>query len=127
MQNLAKAELKNAVVESFHIDLDSDYEEAECKLRTTGKAELRVPKEENDPTFLMAMTMNVVSQEPPGAVSIEIVTTFYFELDQLVEDYDEIVREQCLPAMQEWQKKMVNKLVADMGYPEIYSVSEEKQ
>ena len=127
MQNLAKAELKNAVVESFHIDLDSDYEEAECELRTTGKAELRVPKEENDPTFLMAMTMNVVSQEPPGAVSIKIVTTFYFELDQLVEDYDEIVREQCLPAMQEWQKKMVNKLVADMGYPKIYSVSKEKQ
>lgn len=126
MQNRAKAELKEAIVESFHVDLDSDYGEEECALRTTGKAELRVPKAENDPTFLMVMTMNVVSQEHPEAVSIKIVTTFRFELDQLVEDYDEIVEEQCLPTMQRWQKRMVNKLIADMGYPEIFSVPEEE-
>lgn len=127
MQNRAKAELKEAFVESFHIDLNSDYKEVEYTLKTTGKAELKVPKEENNPTFLMAMTMNIVSQEPPEAVNIKIVTTFCFELDQPVEDYDEIVREQCLPAMQEWQKGTVNKLVVDMGYSKIYSVPEKKE
>lgn len=126
MENHAKAELKKALVESVHIDIDSDYGEVECTLKTTGKAELRVPKEKNDPTFLIVMTMNIISQEHPEAVNIGIVTTFCFELNQLVEDYDEIIREQCLSVIQEWQKKMVNKLIVDMGYPEIFLEVEEE-
>lgn len=121
MQNRAKAELKKAVVESVHVDIDPDYDRTDnCTLKVTGKAELRTPKEENDPTFLLVLTMNIVSKEQPNAVNIKSVTTFCFELDQLVDDYDSVVRDQCLSVIQDWQKKMANKLIADMGYPEIF-------
>ena len=85
MEDKAHAELKRTVVESVHIDVDSDYFQSESfVLQTSGKAELRVPKEKDDPTFLLVYTLKTSAEEQPDAFQAVIETNFFFELDQLV-------------------------------------------
>ena len=96
MEDKAHAELKRTVVESVHIDVDSDYFQSESfVLQTSGKAS---------------------AEEQPDAFQAVIETNFFFELDQLVKDYDEVVREQCLPLIKSRQEELINKLLLDMGY-----------
>ena len=117
MEDKAHAELKRTVVESVHIDVDSDYFQSESfVLQTSGKAELRVPKEKDDPTFLLVYTLKTSAEEQPDAFQAVIETNFFFELDQLVKDYDEVIRDQCLPIIKSRQEELINKLLLDMGY-----------
>ena len=50
--------------------------------------------------------------------SVKISAEFYFEIDTMVKDYDNIVREQALPVVQEEVIKFTNKVLSGMGYEE---------
>lgn len=126
MSQKAHAELKKVVVESIHIDVDSDHLQLESfALQTSGKVQLRIPKEKDDPTFLMVYILKTSAEEPTDAFQAVIETNFFFELDQLVTDYDEIVREQCLPLIKSRQEKLMNQFLLDMGYDGLFEQYEE--
>lgn len=126
MSKKAHAELKKVVVESIHIDVDPVYHQLESfTLQTGGKAELRISKEKDDPTFLMVYTLKTSAEEQPYAFQASIKTNFFFELDQMVTDYDEIVTEQCLPLIKSRQEELINQVLLDMGYHGLFEKYEE--
>ena len=121
MQNQVKAVLKKMLVQSVRIDIDSNKIREKKETLTfaaSGKSELRVPKEKDDNTFLLVSTVEIKSENEPDVFYGEISAEFYFEIDTMVKDYDNIVREQALPVVQEEVIKFTNKVLSGMGYEE---------
>ena len=123
MENIVKATLKHMVVRSVHIDIDSEkFTEEDSKFEASGKSELNIPKDVNDQTFLLSSQFEIHSRNDKDAFNTRIVTDFYFELDRRIDDYDDVIRQQCLPVIQKEVTTLANKVLSNMGYPEFLSI-----
>lgn len=129
MKNEVHAELKNVVTQKVAINIDPDkLEGKKYSFSVEGKAELRVPKEENDASLLLVSTMDMKADENHEAFSATLVTNFCFSTSEKIEDkddYDEIVRKQCMPIMQEETKKIINRFLNDMGAAGVIKIGDE--
>lgn len=129
MKNEIHAELKNVVTQKVAINIDPDkLEGKKYSFSVEGKAELRIPKEENDASLLLVSTMNMRADENHDAFSATLVTNFCFSTSEKIEnkdDYDEIVRKQCMPIMQTESERLINRILKDMGVADIIKVGEE--
>ncbi len=129
MKNEIYAELRNIVTQKVAINIDPDeLESKEFSFLIDGKAELRIPKEEKDASILLVSTMDMKADGNYDAFSATLITNFFFSTSEKVEnkdDYDEIVRKQCMPVIQAESEKLVNRLLKDMGVNDIIKVGEE--
>ena len=129
MKNEIHAELRNVVAQKVAINIDPDeLESKKYSFSVEGKAELRIPKEENDASLLLVSTMDMKADENYNAFSATLVTNFYFSTSEKIEnkdDYDEIVRKQCMPIIQTESEQLINRLLKDMGVADIIKVGEE--
>ena len=101
--------LKNRVIESVSIHLNPDkIRKNGITLSIEGKIELRIPKEEDDLSILLVANMKIKSQEDENDFLASFVANFFFEIDEKLSSYDEIVTQECMPVIQEETKKITN-------------------
>ena len=101
--------LKNRVIESVSIHLNPDkIRKNGITLSNEGKIELRIPKEEDDLSILLVANMKIKSQEDENDFLASFVANFFFEIDEKLSSYDEIVTQECMPVIQEETKKITN-------------------
>lgn len=127
MPNSIRATLEHTAVQSVHIDIDTTmFADAEItfSLEASAKSQLRVPIEKEDNSFLLVSTLEVKSKEFPNFMSASIIVEFYFATNQHIDDYDDVVREQCLPLIQKESTTLINKILSNMGYPEFLRIKE---
>ena len=48
------------------------------------------------------------------------VANFFFEIDEKLSGYDEIVTQECMPVIQEETKKITNGFLSQMGFPGVF-------
>lgn len=127
MPNSIRATLECTTVQSVHIDIDTTlFADAEINftLEASAKSQLRVPIEKEDNSFLLVSTLEVKSKEIPNLMSASFIAEFYFATNQHIDDYDDVVREQCLPIIQKESTTLINKILSDMGYPEFLRIKQ---
>lgn len=126
MNKDVQAILKDTVVETVSINLDPDkLREGNIHLSAEGKAELRIPKEEDDLSILLVSSTEIKSQMDKNAFYASFVVNFFFSIEKKPDDYDEVVRKQCLPIIQIKTKELADKFLGDMGFPEIFKEDEQ--
>ena len=84
-------------------------------------AELRLPREETDHTFLVVARTKLTCEEVPDHFDAEVTAYFYFSHDGQVEDYERAVQENCVPVIQERSEDLVKQVLAVMGHGDILS------
>lgn len=125
MEHVTKAVLKHTSVRSIHIDIDPEkLEDKETAFESSGKSELRIPKNSNDQTFLLLSQFEIHSRNTDNAFHANIAADFYFETNTHVDDYDDVVRNQCLSIIQKEITALANSFLKSMGYPEFLSIRE---
>ena len=113
--------LKNRVIESVSIHLNPDkIRKNGITLSIEGKIELRIPKEEDDLSILLVANMKIKSQEDENDFLASFVANFFFEIDEKLSSYDEIVTQECMPVIQEETKKITNSFMSQMGFPGVF-------
>lgn len=117
MADDVRAELQHKRTKAVHIDVDTEgLHSVKATLEASIKAELRTPKDEDDRSFLLVSTFEIVSTSRPELFRATIVADFYFETDMLVTVYDDIIHKQCLPIIKKEFEAMSSAILADMGY-----------
>ena len=113
--------LKNRVIESVSIHLNPDkIRKNGITLSIEGKIELRIPKEEDDLSILLVANMKIKSQEDENDFLASFVANFFFEIDEKLSSYDEIVTQECMPVIQEETKNITNGFLSQMGFPGVF-------
>ena len=121
MSKDTQAALKNRVIESVSIHLNPDkIRKNGITLSIEGKIELRIPKEEDDLSILLVANMKIKSQEDENDFLASFVANFFFEIDEKLSGYDEIVTQECMPVIQEETKKITNGFLSQMGFPGVF-------
>lgn len=112
------AKLRNMVVRTVSINLDPDkMKNGKVALAATVKSQLKTPKSEDDLSFLLVSSMEVKSQGDEEAFCASFKVNFFFSIEEKLIDYDQVVREQCLPIIQDKAKELTNMFLSDMGFP----------
>ena len=115
-----KVELKEMIVQSVHIDVDPDrISELSVSFEVSGKSGLRIPKDKNDHTFLLISKFDYNAKDQPNLFKATLSVNFYFEASMFIENYDDIVVQQCLPIIRRENTNLINKILKDMGYFEL--------
>lgn len=120
------AKLAETNVRSVSIRIDPDKMGKEgVTLSASGKSRLKLPTEKDDLSILLDSSMEVKAQEDAEAFHALFLVDYIFSVDERLEDYDIIVREQCLPIIQTETQKLANKILEDMGHPQIFKIKGE--
>ena len=120
------AELMRTNVRSISIRVDADkMGKDEVTLSASGKSKLKLPTKKDDLSILLASSMEVKAQEDTEAFYAVFLVDYFFLVNEKLDDYDTIVREQCLPIIQTETQKLANKILGDMGHPQIFRIKEE--
>ncbi len=116
------AVLNSTIVNAVSIRLDPDkLRQGVVTLSAEGTSELRVPKAEDDLSFLLVSSTEIKSEEDEDTFHASFVINFFFSTDEKLDNYDELVRKQCLPVMQTELNKLLKKIVGDMGFSDIFA------
>lgn len=123
MKKRVEATLAQVSVTSVHIDIDSEkILNRDITCEAYGKSQLGIPKDLEDQTILLSSQFKIYAKNREDAFCAQISADFYFKLDARVDDYDDIVREQCLPMIRKETTILTNKVLGTMGYGEFLSV-----
>lgn len=85
---------------------------AECRVK------IREPKDTCDNTVLIDV-LNKLSMPDNTDFSISIEARFYFELNPIPSDYNDVVEKHCLPIAQNELYNDIDNMLKCMGYPAI--------
>lgn len=124
MQNTINVALVNVSVRSVHIDVDFEKISEDALFETAGKSVLKLPKAEGDRSFVLESTFETSSAEDQNIFNASVVADFFFELDGDLDNYDDIIRKQCLPIIRNRITEIENKVLAGMGYSEFLRARE---
>ena len=126
MSKTIHVDLKSTVVTAVSINLDPDkIRNGNVTLSAKGKSELRVPKDDDDLTFLLVSSTEIESEEDKNILHASLEINFFFSISEKIHDYDEIITQQCLPIIQIETRKLANKFLTDMGFPGLFQADEE--
>lgn len=126
MSKTIHVDLKSTVVNAVSINLDPDkIRNGNVTLSAKGKSELRVPKDDNDLTFLLVSSTEIESEEDKNILHAILEINFFFSIPEKIHDYDEIITQQCLPIIQIETRKLANKFLTDMGFPGLFQADEQ--
>lgn len=126
MSKTIHVDLKSTVVNAVSINLDPDkIRNGNVTLSAKGKSELRVPKDDDDLTFLLVSSTEIESEEDKNILHASLEINFFFSISEKIHDYDEIITQQCLPIIQIETRKLANKFLTDMGFPGLFQADEE--
>lgn len=120
MLNKNNIQLKQKIVQSFHFDFDEEkIRNDSISFEVSGQSELRRPKDQDNPTFLLITSIDIESENCPDALRANIVIKYVFEITEPTDDFDNIIRKQCLPLTQKETNRTINLLFRNMGHPNI--------
>lgn len=126
MSKTIHVDLKSTVVNAVSINLDPDkIRNGNVTLSAKGKSELRVPKDDDDLSFLLVSSTEIESEEDKNILHASLEINFFFSISEKIHDYDEIITQQCLPIIQIETRKLANKFLTDMGFPGLFQADEE--
>ena len=126
MSKTIHVDLKSTVVNAVSINLDPDkIRNGNVTLSAKGKSELRVPKDDNDLTFLLVSSTEIESEEDKNILHVTLEINFFFSIPEKIHDYDEIITQQCLPIIQIETRKLASKFLTDMGFPGLFQADKQ--
>lgn len=84
------------------------------ELNMVCKADIMTAKDEDDKSVLLNIKLNIGTKDEK--LKIELVSDFIFELDQILDDYNEIAEQKLVPMAREALLNSLDDILAAMGY-----------
>ena len=85
------------------------------ELKVGCKAKIKTPKNVEDKNAILNMELNIATTEKDD-MKIELEADVLFEFNQVPDDYDKVMEEECMPMAQTKLFNMLDDILVDMGY-----------
>lgn len=109
--------LVNYVVTSTSYNLNVE-EGQEVSLEVKEEISLKLPKDPSDTTFLL-VSETIVEDVEEKSVNIVVKANAFFDCDQKLATYDEVVQKQCFPMLFKKAAEVIDQVLEVLNYPKL--------
>lgn len=121
MQEISAKIIQQKIVES-NIFVSRDMED-KIDINMMCKVNLKMPKNPEEKSVLLEMHLKINAKE---LLKIELTADVFFELEQLLSDYNEITEKKLIPLACKSLLNSLDNILAEMGYSKMHLGNEIK-
>lgn len=109
--------IKYIRIVSSHIEISRNLPKT-FELKVGCRAKIKTPKDEEEKKAVLDIALNIETAEK-NDISINLEADVLWEFDQIPEDYEKIIEEECMPIAQTQLFNRLDDILVKMGYKKL--------